>query len=149
MNLQEQRRRLEEMQRSLQRRGNGDHRRSIKEYHHELSAVDNHPADVASEDYLRNLDVSYAENDKLILERIEQALGRLEHGEYETCSRCGSRISSDRLQALPYATTCRDCAPGWPHDPGVSQDYPHRGDFHWPVFKQFGTSSAPGEDSQD
>lgn len=44
------------------------------------------------------------------LEKVEQALDRLEHGSYGVCLECGSEISSARLKALPYARKCMDCA---------------------------------------
>lgn len=40
---------------------------------------------------------------------IESALRRVETGEYGTCSDCQSRISSERLRALPFADRCRGC----------------------------------------
>jgi RNA polymerase-binding protein DksA len=42
--------------------------------------------------------------------RIDAALARLDAGTYETCASCGGSIAAERLEALPYATTCIDCA---------------------------------------
>ena len=44
------------------------------------------------------------------LRKIEAALRRLESGEYEICSDCGSEIGRQRLAAHPYARRCIDCA---------------------------------------
>lgn len=41
--------------------------------------------------------------------QIKQALHAIEHGNYGTCVRCGVKISADRLEVLPFATTCVHC----------------------------------------
>ena len=41
---------------------------------------------------------------------LEDALARMGRGEYGICRRCGRDISEARLQAVPYAVLCRDCA---------------------------------------
>ncbi len=46
----------------------------------------------------------------IVLRQIEDALARLEVGAYATCATCGGRIAPTRLEALPYATRCIDCA---------------------------------------
>lgn len=44
------------------------------------------------------------------LEQIEHALIRIENDEYGTCEKCHNPISSERLDAIPYASQCSDCA---------------------------------------
>src|SRR6476646_3614740 len=44
------------------------------------------------------------------LTEISDAVGRLDAGEYGTCERCGAAISDERLDALPAARTCIECA---------------------------------------
>ena len=41
---------------------------------------------------------------------IETALKRIDAGTYGVCDACGERIDARRLEALPYATRCIDCA---------------------------------------
>jgi DnaK suppressor protein len=41
--------------------------------------------------------------------RIEQALVRLEAGEYGSCSECAGEITERRLRALPFAVRCQAC----------------------------------------
>ena len=43
------------------------------------------------------------------MERIEQALARLDQGEYGTCQHCGRLIPVRRLEALPFASSCVEC----------------------------------------
>lgn len=45
-----------------------------------------------------------------LLSQIEAAVRRIEQGVYGLCERCGQAIHPERLQALPYATTCLGCA---------------------------------------
>jgi DnaK suppressor protein len=45
-----------------------------------------------------------------LLAQIEAAIRRIEQGVYGMCERCGQVINPERLQALPYATTCLGCA---------------------------------------
>ncbi len=42
--------------------------------------------------------------------QIDRALGRIREGKYSVCEKCGSAIGEARLQALPYATACVNCA---------------------------------------
>jgi len=42
--------------------------------------------------------------------RIDQALRRLEDGNYGTCISCGGEIAEKRLEAIPHASQCIDCA---------------------------------------
>lgn len=41
---------------------------------------------------------------------IRKALERIESGTYGICAACGDEINARRLEALPYATRCINCA---------------------------------------
>jgi len=43
------------------------------------------------------------------LSRIDEALVRLDAGEYGHCRECGCDIPEPRLRALPFAVRCRAC----------------------------------------
>jgi DnaK suppressor protein len=43
------------------------------------------------------------------LNKINEALARLEEGRYGMCFECGEEISQARLRALPFAVRCKDC----------------------------------------
>jgi len=43
------------------------------------------------------------------LNKINEALNRLEEGAYGNCFECGDEISEARLRALPFAVRCKDC----------------------------------------
>jgi DnaK suppressor protein len=40
---------------------------------------------------------------------VDRALGKLDHGGYGDCERCGRPISPERLEALPWAILCIRC----------------------------------------
>lgn len=44
------------------------------------------------------------------LKDVQLALSRIESGDYGKCASCGGPIGNERLEALPYATTCIHCA---------------------------------------
>jgi DnaK suppressor protein len=43
------------------------------------------------------------------LNKVNEALGRLEEGAYGNCFECGEEIAQQRLRALPFAVRCREC----------------------------------------
>ena len=73
------------------------------------STADNHPADVATVTFDRELDYSLEENEERLLEAIDAALARIDDGTYGICSTCGQPIGEERLEALPWTTQCIDC----------------------------------------
>jgi len=74
----------------------------------ELSSVDQHQADMGTETFEREKDLSILEAIESELADVEHALRRLDEGTYGTCEACGRPIDDDRLQALPAARLCRD-----------------------------------------
>lgn len=44
------------------------------------------------------------------LRMIDAALRRIEDGTYGICVNCGEAIAEARLEAVPHAARCRDCA---------------------------------------
>jgi len=46
------------------------------------------------------------------LAKINDALGRLDGGNYGNCADCGGEISDKRLRALPFAVRCKECEEG-------------------------------------
>lgn len=79
---------------------------SLKDSTGELSGIDNHPADSATEMFERSKDLALLEKEAFRLERIEAALKRMESGDYGHCAACGEIIPIDRLEALPSAIYC-------------------------------------------
>lgn len=44
------------------------------------------------------------------LRQVDEALARLDTGDYGVCARCGQRIPAARLEVRPFATHCVACA---------------------------------------
>jgi len=76
----------------------------------ELSAYDNHPADLGDETFERSKDLALRENARLEAERIEEALKAIQAGTYGTCSICGKKIEPGRLSVMPEAVNCVECS---------------------------------------
>lgn len=74
----------------------------------ELSNLDQHQADIGTETFDRERDLSLLEQVEAELADIEHALERLEEGTYGTCEACGKPIGDDRLEAVPAARFCLD-----------------------------------------
>lgn len=61
-----------------------------------------------------------AENDEVLdalgnaardeIEKIKQAIARIDKGTYGICLKCGKPILKDRLKAVPFSSTCVHCA---------------------------------------
>ena len=72
----------------------------------ELSAADQHLADVGSETFDREKDFSILEQVEAELADVSHALKRLDDGTYGTCEACGKSIGDERLEAVPAARFC-------------------------------------------
>ena len=68
-----------------------------------------HMADVATDMYDREFNLSLASNDRELLNKIESALKRIANGDFGLCSECKQSIQLIRLKAIPYVETCLKC----------------------------------------
>lgn len=59
-----------------------------------------------NEQVLNELEVEAAKE----IQQLDIALKRLESGTWGVCIDCGERIPSQRMEAMPFALTCIDCA---------------------------------------
>lgn len=69
-----------------------------------------HPAEVATDAEQRERDLRNQLSWQRRRERLERALVAIEAGTYGVCVACGQEIAEGRLQALPDAERCVDCA---------------------------------------
>ncbi len=74
----------------------------------ELSDYDQHPADVGTETFDRERDISILGEIEGELADVEHALRRLDDGTYGRCEACGKPIDTARLEAMPAARFCVD-----------------------------------------
>ena len=67
-----------------------------------------HATEVEGDEVLEALEGSLLSE----IEKIRNALRRINQGTYTDCAMCGKNIGERRLEALPYATQCINCAQG-------------------------------------
>jgi DnaK suppressor protein len=56
-----------------------------------------------------DIDFALLERKTEAIGRLDEALGRIETGEYGDCLECHVEISEQRLRALPFAVRCTTC----------------------------------------
>jgi len=67
------------------------------------------PADMAANAYTKELLVSMSDNDRRLLNLIDEALERIDGGKYAKCVHCGEALPDKRLDAVPWARHCVRC----------------------------------------
>ena len=67
------------------------------------------PADVGSTNFERDQEMSLVQNARDMLDQAQNALRRLDSGQYGWCEVCGQPIGKDRLIGFPRATLCLAC----------------------------------------
>jgi RNA polymerase-binding transcription factor DksA len=72
----------------------------------EISSYDQHQADMGTETFEREKDLSILEQVESELADVEHALRRLDEGTYGTCEVCGKVIPDERLEAMPATRLC-------------------------------------------
>jgi RNA polymerase-binding transcription factor DksA len=75
----------------------------------EASAFGMHQADAGSDAYDRDFALSLLSQEQDALYEIDEAIKRVETGNYGTCDMCMKSIPHIRLEALPFARFCVGC----------------------------------------
>ena len=84
-------------------------KKSQREASGDLSGYAYHMADMASDVYERDFLLQLASGERELLLKIDDALKRIEDGEYGFCLDCNKKIAKTRLKAIPHTAYCRDC----------------------------------------
>jgi DnaK suppressor protein len=84
--------------------GGGSERDALSE----LSLADQHPADLGTEMFEREKDLSILERVDAELADVDRALRRIDDGTYGACEACGREIAKARLEIKPEARFCVD-----------------------------------------
>jgi DnaK suppressor protein len=79
------------------------------EYTGENSSYSIHMADQGGEQMDREITFLFASREGKYLRYLEEALQRIESGQYGICRDCGSLINKERLEAVPIAQQCIKC----------------------------------------
>ncbi|MBI4486695.1 MAG: TraR/DksA family transcriptional regulator [Acidobacteria bacterium] len=69
-----------------------------------LDAVESSEADIQED-----IEFALIQMKSETLNKVNDALIRLEQGTYGNCFECGEEIAEKRLRALPFAVRCKDC----------------------------------------
>lgn len=67
------------------------------------------PNDRATIESGRSFELRIRDRERKLLSKIEEALERVEEGEFGMCEDCGEEIGIKRLEARPVTTLCIDC----------------------------------------
>lgn len=141
---------------------------SLRDSTQEISVLDNHPGDIASELFERSKDFSLHDRQAEKLYRIELALKRISEGTYGICSSCGRNIDPQRLEVVPSAECCIHCEEikqestgktaeeqrpveeSFLYPPFTPRDDQDTGGYDvedaWEEVAEYGTSSSPQDD---
>lgn len=69
-----------------------------------LDAVESSEADIQED-----IEFALIQMKAETLNKVNDALKRLDNGDYGYCFDCGEEIAEKRLRALPFAVRCKDC----------------------------------------
>ena len=67
------------------------------------------PGETSEVDIQEDIEFALIQMKAETLNKINEALARLDEGAYGNCFECGDEISEARLRALPFAVRCKDC----------------------------------------
>ncbi len=67
------------------------------------------PNDRATVESDRSFELRLRSRERKLLDKIDEAIGRIENGEYGICDDCGEKIRIKRLEARPVAKFCINC----------------------------------------
>lgn len=78
--------------------------------HHKNEPVEKDFAEQATQRENDEVLIALDEGAQITVHLIDTALSRIKDGSYGIWANCGEKIPEGRLAALPYVTTCVDCA---------------------------------------
>src|SRR6266540_2688162 len=67
------------------------------------------PNDRATQESDRSFELRIRDRERRLLNKIREALERIEEGTFGVCDLCGEEISEARLKVRPVTTLCIDC----------------------------------------
>ncbi len=75
----------------------------------ELDLTTGDEADIAAIEISQAALQKIGKRETSLVKKIDEALARIESGDYGSCDNCGDPIALGRLKARPVATLCIDC----------------------------------------
>ncbi len=89
----------------------------------EKAGMATHMADLGSDNSRHDLELQLLTEEVDVVEMIEEAIQRLENGEYGNCQDCGQEIGEPRLEVMPHARYCVNCQSTREKNGGYNPDY--------------------------
>ena len=83
---------------------------ALNKDHSKTTSMPNNMAELGSGNFDQELTLSLLGSENDALDQIEAAIERIEDGSYGQCEECGGKIPKSRLEAIPYAALCVQCA---------------------------------------
>ncbi|HPB59544.1 MAG TPA: TraR/DksA family transcriptional regulator [Candidatus Saccharicenans sp.] len=87
--------------------------RKLSQFYHESKEIETDTAldvaDKAETSYTKEFLLGLTDSEREQLQLIDQALDRLEKGEYGLCQVCHREIGKKRLQIIPWTPYCINC----------------------------------------
>lgn len=75
----------------------------------DLSGYSFHMADMATDNFDREFSLDLASNEQELLNRVDEAVRKIDEGKFGICETCAKPIAQKRLIAVPYAKFCIKC----------------------------------------
>jgi len=83
---------------------------ALNEDHSRTTHMPTDMAELGTDNFDQELTLSLLGSEENALAQIEAAITRIEDGSYGRCETCDVKIPKSRLQAIPYAAQCVQCA---------------------------------------
>ncbi len=101
--------RKEEVSADLKQVSEDTLKKSPKDASGDISGYSFHMADAATDNYDREFSFGLASSEREMIHGLDDALKRIEEGNFGICEDCKVRIPKTRLKALPWAQLCIKC----------------------------------------
>jgi DnaK suppressor protein len=83
---------------------------ALNKDHSRTTSMPSNMAELGTDNSDQELTLSLLGSEKGVFDQIDAALGRIEDGSYGECETCGVQIPKARLEAIPHAAQCIQCA---------------------------------------
>ena len=83
---------------------------ALNQDHSRTTSMPTNMAELGSDNFDQEFTLGLLRSEQDALDQIEAAIERIENGVYGQCEKCGMNIPKPRLDAIPFATLCIQCA---------------------------------------
>jgi DnaK suppressor protein len=83
---------------------------ALNKDHNATTSMPNHMAELGSGNFDQEFTLGLLGNERNALDQVDAAIERIEDGSFGQCEKCGMKIPKPRLEAIPYAALCVQCA---------------------------------------